>query len=297
MTLVLAMTVGAIGCSSDSAGHAPNAGSKGLALVSSRGATAPEPSAPATTALAADPTAPAAPSEPATPTLDGDASQPPPTSVVAPPSAFLGLGMPQPGSFFQSLLDDHSFDGQGKFVALTFDDGPGPYTRRVVDVLNLFGVKATFFQIADQVERRVDLLRYMKDSGMHIASHSKSHQHLPSMPAAQQATQIVAAADLQDSILGPGTVKCFRPPYGQYDQTTLDLIAQRGLATAMWSVDTDDWRTPGVPTIVVRALKTAKDRSMILMHDGGGDRHETIEALPWIITALRNRGFSFIPVC
>lgn len=209
----------------------------------------------------------------------------------------MGLGLPQPGSFFQSLRDDHSLDGKGKFVALTFDDGPGPYTRRVVDVLNFMGVKATFFQIADQTARRLDLVRYMASSGMHLASHSKSHRHLPSLFPEAQANQIVGAADLQDSILGPGTTKCFRPPYGQYDQASLDLIASRGLATAMWSVDTDDWRKPGLATIITRALQAARDRSIILMHDGGGDRHETIQALPWIITALRNRGFSFIAIC
>jgi peptidoglycan/xylan/chitin deacetylase (PgdA/CDA1 family) len=249
-----------------------------------------------TTASVEPPAGPPAP-EPAAPTLDGEAAQPPPASVQIPPAAFIGDGVPQPGSFFQSLLDDHSLDGRGKFVALTFDDGPGPYTRQIVDVLNIFGVKGTFFQISNQTGGHAELVRYMQSSGMHLASHSKSHAHLEQLTAPEQADQVVGAADAQDRVLGPGTTKCFRPPYGQYDQAVLDLVAGRGLATAMWSVDTDDWKKPGLPTIVVRALTAAKDRSIILLHDGGGDRSETIQALPWIIEGLRRKGFTILPIC
>ena len=259
------------------------------------------PEVPVTAPPAATPPVPGAPTLPPVvpppPALEGDAAQPPPPQIVVPPAAFIGEGVPQPGSFFRSLLDDHSLDGKGKFVALTFDDGPGPYTRQIVDTLNLLGVKATFFQIANQSGGHADLVRYMASVGMHLGSHSRTHAHLPLTLPLQQWDEITGAANTEDAIVGPGTTKCFRPPYGQYDQPILDGIASRGLATAMWSVDTDDWMKPGVGTIVSRALAAAKDRSIILMHDGGGDRSETIQALPWIVVALQQQGFTLVPIC
>jgi peptidoglycan/xylan/chitin deacetylase (PgdA/CDA1 family) len=216
--------------------------------------------------------------------------------VVVPPAAFIGGGVPQPGSLFHALVDDHSFDGKGKVIALTFDDGPGPFTAQIMAVLEQHHTPATFFQIVKQSSGMPALVGVMVAAGFHVEDHSQDHPHLPSLNPAQQSAEIEGSADQLDAITGEGT-RCFRPPYGEYDQTTLNLIAQRGLATALWSVDTDDWKKPGVPAIVNRTLRRAKDRSILLLHDGGGDRSQTVAALPWIINGLSQQGFTFTTIC
>jgi len=233
------------------------------------------------------------------PVLEGEtpAVALPPPPVVRPPAAWVGLGLPQPGSMFENLSGDRSLDGLGKFVALTFDDGPSQYTQQIFDILRFMGVKATFFQITDQTGKRLDLVRQMVADGMHIGAHTRGHPHLRELPPEAQADQVQGSIDVLNMGFGAGTVKCFRPPYGEYDQRVLDLVAQRQVATAMWSFDTWDWKKPAWPTIVNRVLNGVRDRQVILMHDGGGDRTQTIAALPWIIQGLRDRGFQFIPVC
>lgn len=228
---------------------------------------------------------------------EGDTPVGPPPEVVRPPAAWVGFGIPQPGSMFENLQEDRSLDGKGKFVAFTFDDGPSQYTRPIVDILRFMGVQATFFQIADQALARQDEVRGMLFAGMRIGSHSRHHPHLPDVSPEQKRDEVVGTIDQMNATFGAGTVKCFRPPYADYDQQVLDLVAERGAATAMWSLDTLDWKKPAWQSLVVRVVNGAKDRQVILFHDGGGDRTTTILALPWIIQGLRDRGFQILPVC
>lgn len=228
--------------------------------------------------------------------LSGDGALPAAPVVTTDP-VWLADGVPQAGSVFRNLLTDGSLDGGGPVVALTFDDGPGPFTARVVDVLKIHGVPATFFQITNQVGSRQDLVKQMVADGFRVAAHTKGHVHLTKVEPLQQWDEIVGSADALDGVLGAGHTKCLRPPYGQLDLNTLDMAAKRGLAVAMWSLDTEDWKTPGVGAIVERTVDNTRDRSVILMHDGGGQRDQTIEALQWIIPALKDKGFRFVAVC
>jgi peptidoglycan/xylan/chitin deacetylase (PgdA/CDA1 family) len=229
--------------------------------------------------------------------MGGEMMAAPAPATAKPAPAWTAPGLPAPGSFFENMSANAQLDGTGKFVALTFDDGPAPHTPQVLEVLRFFNVKATFFMLSDQVPSRADLVRQMVAEGMHVAAHSRSHPHLRKVDAAGQRDQIVGSADVIDSVAGAGTVKCLRPPYGEYDQTTLDIDTQRGLATAMWSVDSLDWKKPGFPAIVNRVLGGVRDRSVVLFHDGGGDRSQTVEALKWIIPALLSQGYQFLPIC
>ena len=198
---------------------------------------------------------------------------------------------------FENLRDDHSLDGKGQFVALTFDDGPSQYTGQIVDILKFMGVAATFFQIEPQSLARQDLVRSMIAAGMHIGSHSKHHPHLRELPSLGKLDEVTGSIESLDATFGAGTVKCFRPPYAQYDQEVLDLVASKGASTAMWSVDSLDWKKPPWQSLVTRLVPSVRDRDVLLFHDGGGDRTQTILALPWIIQGLRDRGFQFITVC
>lgn len=228
---------------------------------------------------------------------EGDTAAGPRPEVVRPPAAWIGFGLPQPGSMFENLHEDHALDGKGKFVAFTFDDGPSQYTKPIFDILKFMGVQATFFQISRQSLANQDQVKEMLAAGMHIGSHTINHPHLAEIPPDQQQAEVLGSIDQMNAAYGAGTIKCFRPPYAQYDQHVLDLVNQRGAATAMWSLDTLDWKKPAWQSLVTRVVDGAQDRNVLLFHDGGGDRTQTILALPWIIQGLRDKGFQFIPVC
>lgn len=226
---------------------------------------------------------------------DGQPLPKPP--VVLPDASWVSTGIPAPGSMFENLRADDSLDPNGKWVALTFDDGPGPYTSQIVDLLKATGTPATFFMLGSQIERRADLVRSMVADGFRVGVHSRTHKNLREALPWTQIDEIAGAHDQVESVVGPGVVKCFRPPYGAYDQYALDLIESRGLATAMWSLDTLDWQKPDWTVIVNRVMDNARNGTIILMHDGGGDRTATVQALGWIILGLRARGFTFVPIC
>lgn len=217
--------------------------------------------------------------------------------IPPPPAAFLERGVPKPGSAFENLDADATLKPPGKFVALTFDDGPSQYTDDIVDILNFFQVKATFFMIAPQIIEDFALVKEMKADGMRIGAHTRTHKHLRELPLAAKTDEVAGSIDDINNALGPGTVRCFRPPYREFDQQVVDLVAKKKAAMALWSIDTDDWEKPSWTTLVSRVLGGVRDRSVILMHDGGGNRTETILALPWILQGLKDQGFSVVPVC
>ena len=129
-------------------------------------------------------------------------------------------------------------------LAFTFDDGPSQYTKPIFDILKFMGVPATFFQISKQSLANQDQVKEMLAAGMHIGSHTINHPHLAEIPPEQQQAEVLGSIDQMNAAYGAGTIKCFRPPYAQYDQHVLDLVNQRGAATAMWSLDTLDWKKP-----------------------------------------------------
>lgn len=217
--------------------------------------------------------------------------------IPPPPAAFLERGVPTPGSAFENLDADATLKPPGKFVALTFDDGPSQYTDDIVDILNFFQVKATFFMIAPQIIEDFALVKEMKADGMRIGAHTRTHKHLRELPLAAKTDEVAGSIDDINNALGPGTVRCFRPPYREFDQQVVDLVAKKKAAMALWSIDTGDWEKPSWTTLVSRVLGGVRDRSVILMHDGGGNRTETILALPWILQGLKDQGFTVVPVC
>jgi peptidoglycan-N-acetylglucosamine deacetylase len=180
-------------------------------------------------------------------------------------------------------------------VALTFDDGPGPYTPQLLDVLERERVPATFFVIGEE-------LRYFKAStereirdGYVIGNHTETHPMMAQLSAHEQKEELFEQA-ARIELLGAPRPRLFRPPYGSFDATTWHLLHQMRLLMVLWTVDTDDYEQPGVDVIVQRALEGAKPGAIILMHDAGGDRTQTIAALPAIIHALRKRGYRLVTV-
>jgi peptidoglycan/xylan/chitin deacetylase (PgdA/CDA1 family) len=178
---------------------------------------------------------------------------------------------------------------KGNEVALTFDDGPGPYTQQLVTELNKLGVHATFFAIGDEERYFSPGTQLELRSGDVVGNHTESHPMMATLSSHDQYEQLfeqIARIELLD---GPRP-RLFRPPYGSFNATTFKLLHKLRLLMVLWSTDTEDYTRPGVPAIVQNALAGAHPGAIILMHYGGGDRSQTIAALPAIVAGLRKKG-------
>ena len=179
-------------------------------------------------------------------------------------------------------------------VALTFDDGPTSYTSRILDLLEGERVPATFFVVGRKVAGREDLLLRMLRDGHMIANHSYTHVDLSKASAAA----LRQIDDTQDAIkAATGFTPCLlRPPYGRTSRKLLGALARRHLTGTLWSVNPRDFLRPGTAAISQRVLDGVRPGSIILAHDGGGDRSQTVAALPSIIATLKARGYTFVTV-
>lgn len=184
---------------------------------------------------------------------------------------------------------------QGRDVALTFDDGPGPYTPGVLSVLEREHVPATFFLVGQEIpDFRAAAEREIRD-GFVLGDHTENHPMLARLAAHDQYEQLFEQA-ARIELLGGRRPRLFRPPYGSFNATAFRLLRQMRMLMVLWSVDTDDYKRPGVDVIVQRATEGIKPGAIILMHDAGGDRSQTIAALPAIIRAVRARGLHLVTV-
>jgi len=180
-------------------------------------------------------------------------------------------------------------------IALTFDDGPGPYTPGVLAALEREHVPATFFEVGAMLQYFHASTSAIVAHGDPIGDHTELHQPMSELSEADQRNELLdqAAAISQ---YGAPFPRLFRPPYGVYNATTLRLLHKYGMLMVMWTVDSNDYLRPGVASIVHTVLASARPGAIILMHDAGGDRQETIDALPKIIKRLRARGYRLVTV-
>ncbi|HET6174363.1 MAG TPA: polysaccharide deacetylase family protein [Gaiellales bacterium] len=178
-------------------------------------------------------------------------------------------------------------DGKGR-VALTFDDGPGPYTSQVLEELRSLHVRATFFVIGHNVQQSPGIVRALRAAGMVVGNHSWSHPQMTKLKLAAQRSQVIRTQDMLEATIGQRP-RFFRPPMWAWNRTTARAVAEQGMIGVLFSVDTRDWSRPGVTAIVRQAL-TAHDGQIIALHDAGGDREQTVRALPLIVKGLRARG-------
>jgi peptidoglycan/xylan/chitin deacetylase (PgdA/CDA1 family) len=173
-----------------------------------------------------------------------------------------------------------------KVVALTFDDGPSEYTEGFLDVLREKGVPGTFFEVGQEMGGREDTMRRILAEGNEIGDHTMNHVEYPGY------SQIAGDRSLIASITH-FTPCLFRPPGGGVNSSVVATAGGLGMRTVNWDVDPRDWSTPGTGAIYSNIVGHAQPGSIILMHDGGGPRGETLAALPQIIDTLRARGYGF----
>jgi peptidoglycan/xylan/chitin deacetylase (PgdA/CDA1 family) len=181
-------------------------------------------------------------------------------------------------------------------VSLTFDDGPDPnYTPKVLDILDRYDVKATFFVIGTSVRTQPELLREIRDRGHVIAHHSVTHPQLDKVSPAKLEEEITLGTKLIEDVLGEKPT-CLRPPYGARNSRVDERVRANGMEVLMWQVDTNDWKKPGAGAIEASGAR-AESTEVVLMHDGGGERSQTVAALPGMIQKLKAKGLGFAPVC
>jgi peptidoglycan/xylan/chitin deacetylase (PgdA/CDA1 family) len=183
-----------------------------------------------------------------------------------------------------------------RVIALTFDDGPSPYTPAVLSVLQQYHVPATFFEVGEEVPRYPQYARLLTAAGYPVENHTWSHPDLTKLSAAEVGAQIDQTQNEIQAVTGTTPV-CMRPPYDAFNATVLNEVAARGMTTMSYSIDSRDWTRPGVSAIVHAVVGAAFPGAVVGMHDGGGDRSETVAALPQIITQLRAEGYSFVSIC
>jgi peptidoglycan-N-acetylglucosamine deacetylase len=183
----------------------------------------------------------------------------------------------------------------GHEVALTFDDGPGPYTQQLVAMLNKLHIHATFFAIGSQEQYFSAGTVAVINAGNVVGDHTETHPMMASLSPHDQYEQLFDQM-AQIEVLGGKRPRLFRPPYGSFNAATLRELHHLHLLMVLWSVDTRDYTLPGTGTIVQRALEGAKPGAIILMHDGGGNRSETIAALAAIVKGLRKRGLQPVTI-
>jgi peptidoglycan-N-acetylglucosamine deacetylase len=180
-------------------------------------------------------------------------------------------------------------------IALTFDDGPGPYTQQILSELEAAHVRATFFAIG-RMERYFGAAteQELRDGDV-VGNHTENHPLLARLSAREQHEELFEAI-VRLELVGAPRPQLFRPPYGSFNAITMRELEALKMLMVLWSVDTGDYQQPGTSVIVQRALAGAHPGGIILMHDGGGTRTQTIEALPIIIRELRRQGYHLVTV-
>jgi peptidoglycan/xylan/chitin deacetylase (PgdA/CDA1 family) len=182
-------------------------------------------------------------------------------------------------------------------VALTFDDGPRePFTSDVLDVLRDQGIRATFFLVGENARRYPELVRRIQHEGHAIGNHSWSHRSFSDLSPAGIRDEIERTDRLLRSITGERPW-LLRPPYGS---APASLVGGRGVAAATrhlvvnWSVDVRDWSTRSPLRVAVGALRAVGPGSIVLLHDGGGERAHTVTATRWMVGHLAREGYELV---
>ncbi|MCM3588388.1 polysaccharide deacetylase family protein [Mesobacillus maritimus] len=192
---------------------------------------------------------------------------------------------------------------KSKEVVITFDDGPDPtYTPQILDILNKYQIKGTFFMIGENALKHPDLVERMQKEGHEIGSHTFTHSDIASMSRLQMRMELNANQRLFQAITGH-SMTLFRPPYvaetelnSRSELLPLLQAQEMGYTMVGQSIDSSDWQGLSSEEIFNQVLNQLSNGNVILLHDSGGDRSNTVKALPMIIEELKKRGYTFTTV-
>ena len=199
-----------------------------------------------------------------------------------------------PSQFKGTMLRQAKLDPQHKAIALTFDDGPWPRTTtQILDILKKNNIKATFFWVGRYLQTYPELGKQVAAAGHAIGNHTWSHQYIKYNEDGA-AREIDRTSSLIEEVTGVKT-SMFRPPGGILNNGLTAYAQKKNYAVIMWSADSLDWRA-ATQSLMDNVMRQANSGGIVLMHDGGGNRSRTVQALPDIIARLRKEGYKFVTV-
>ncbi|MFN6394344.1 MAG: polysaccharide deacetylase family protein [Aphanizomenon sp.] len=206
-----------------------------------------------------------------------------------------GFSTDVPSNFQGIVISEAKLPPEKKVIALTFDDGPWPNTTaKVLDILKKNRIKSTFFVVGQNVKNYPDLTKQIVADGHIIANHTWHHWY-HQMNAQAAAYEVANTTDIIYQTTGVRT-SLFRPPGGIMNNGVAAYAKNNKYAVIMWSADSMDYSRPAVPRLMNNIFREAKPGGIVLMHDGGGDRSNTVKALPEIISRFRKQGYEFVTV-
>lgn len=181
-----------------------------------------------------------------------------------------------------------------KVVYLTFDDGPSVYTPQIISTLNKYKARATFFEVGSQVRRYPATAMIPRRTGHKVANHTYSHPMLTK----RSNSSIRSELRRTDAAIG-FRPKCMRPPYGSIDSRVHGQVALYGKTPVKWTFHVWDWDKPGLTFMKNRIIKQTTSGSIILLHDGGGNRTQTLQLVKWAVPYLKSKGYALetLPMC
>ena len=183
-----------------------------------------------------------------------------------------------------------------KIIALTFDDGPhATYTPQILDLLAKYEAKATFFVVGEHAKKFPNIILRERDEGHEIANHTFTHSYTRTSEGLEK--ELTETNELIYDITGTYPV-LYRPVGGSYNEIIINTAMENGYKVVLWSwhQDTKDWKRPGVNKIVTTVLSGARPGDIVLFHDSGGDRSQTVKALEEILEGLIKQGYEFVTV-
>lgn len=190
-------------------------------------------------------------------------------------------------------LPIYSVDRSDGKLSISFDCAWGTeYTDKILETLDFYKVKCTFFMTQFWVEKNPDYVKKIFEKGHEIGTHSRTHSYMSKQSAKQIQDELETSSKAIENITGQ-KVELFRPPYGDYDDLLVKTAREMGMYTIQWSVDSLDWKDLTAEQIATRILKKAESGSIILCHNNG---LHTAESLPLIFSALIEKGLKFEPI-
>jgi peptidoglycan-N-acetylglucosamine deacetylase len=232
-------------------------------------------------------------SQPAVPSTDA-----PTASAPATPSAGSEQASPQTSAPETSASPSTGaiVDPDAKVIYLTFDDGPWvPYTEQMLKVLKDNDATATFFMVGEMAQQHPDLVAKVLADGHAVGNHTWNHPMLTKLSDEQIKQQMKSTA----KAVGPGMGACMRPPYGATNEHIRSLMKSMGYTTYLWTDWAVDWEQPPIPQFLDSLEKATHEDANILLHDGGGDRPNTVKAVSIMLPRWKKMGYTFqsLPAC
>ncbi|GGQ59967.1 polysaccharide deacetylase family protein [Kitasatospora griseola] len=221
----------------------------------------------------------------------------PATGATTPSAPGSGASRPAGGQHTPAPATNvlHHTASGGRTVALTFDDGPGPATGQVLDLLAKYDAKATFCEIGDNAKANPAAVKRIVAEGHRLCDHTVDHpQPMHTQSHQQQVAEIAdAKTQIENAAGGNAQITWWRAPGGDFTAENEKIGADQGMKSLGWSVDPRDWSRPGVQSIVNTVEQNLRPGSVVLMHDGGGDRSQTVAALKQLLPWMVAQGYTF----